>query len=260
MLKQNEIYCFGTNNAKLKIFKYLEDFTKIELVQDINLKNDSSCVNSIEEFNNNKTLIISDDKHILAFEKNEEDNNFNTYAEKKDIPLENKGYIIKVDEHNLAALTNNSLKFYNIDNYEFTETVINEIKYEINSSNQKEYKIMGIIGNENNVLGICSNEHSIYLIDINEKKLIKSCTFEGYENNFVSISKFYEDYVLLLDSTNNLILAQLQKKEEKAEDLKFVQLFKKLNTDLNLLNIFPYGYNHFYFDGNNIINKYNEFN
>ena len=118
---------------------------------------------------------------------------------------------------------------------------------------------MGLIGSENNVLGICSNEHSIYLIDINEKKLIKNCTFEGYENNYVSISKFYDDYVLLLDSTNNFILAQIQKNEAKVEDLKFVKLFKKLNSDLNSLNIFPCGFNHFCYDGNDVVCKYNEF-
>ena len=261
MLKDNEIYCFGTNNGKFKIFKFIENYTKVELVQDIKIKDDSSCINNIVEYNNNKTLITSDEKHILVFEKNEDDNNFNTYTEKKDIALDNKAYIIKVDEHNLAALiySNNLLKFYTIDNYEFAEIVVNEIKCEINSSNQKQYKIMGLIGSENNVLGICSNEHSIYLIDINEKKLIKNCTFEGYENNYVSISKFYDDYVLLLDSTNNFILAQIQKNEAKVEDLKFVKLFKKLNSDLNSLNIFPYGFNHFYYDGNDIICKYNEF-
>ena len=260
ILKENEVFCFGTNNAKLKIIKLKDNFSNIELIQEINLKNDSVCVNSIVQYNQNKTLIISDEKHILVFENNEEDINFSTYIEKKDINTGNKTYIIKIDEHTLAAfIYPNIVKFYNINNYEFGETVINDIKADINLNNQKQFKMMNLIGKNKNILGICSNEHSIYLIDINEKKLIKNCTFEGYNNNFVSIIKYYEDYVLLLDSSNNLILTQLPKKE-KIEDLNFVALLKKLGQDSNFLLYFPFGICHAYFDGNNITFKYNELN
>ena len=259
VLKNGEIYCYGTNNSKFKIFKLKDNFGSIELVQEINLKDDSVCVNNIVEYNQNKTLIISDEKHIIVFEKNEDDNNYNTYAEKKDINTGNKTYIIKVDEHTLAAfIMPNIIKFYTVDNYEFAETVVNEITSDVNSNNQKQFKMMNIIGENNNILGVCSKEHSIYLIDINEKKLIKNCSFEGYENNFVSISKLNENKVLLLDSTNNLILAELEQNEGKIQDLKFVSLLKTLNQDSNLIYAFPFGINHIYFDGNNIENKCNE--
>ena len=72
--------------------------------------------------------------------------------------------------------------------------------------------------------------------------------------------KLYDDYILLLDSTNNLILTQIQMKEEKVEDLKFVSLLKKISQDLNMICFHPFGISHFYFDGNDINIKYNELN
>ena len=259
-LEKSSIYCFGTNNSKLKIIKLKDNYSNIELVHEIPLKDDSVCVNSIIEYNQNKTLIISDEKHIIAFEKTDE-GGYNTYTEKKDINTGNKTYIMKIDEHTLAAfICPDIIKFYNIDNYEFTETVINEIKSEVNSNNQKQFKMMNLIGENNNILAVCSNEHSIYIIDTVEKKLIKNCVFEGYENNFVSVVKYNNDHVLLLDSTNNLILTKIEKNEDKVSDLKFVGLLKKLNQDLNLLFTFPYGINHLYFADDNINFKINDLN
>ena len=259
IIKNGEIYCYGTNNSKFKIFKLKDNFGNIELVQDINLKSDSVCVNNIVEYNKNKTLIISDEKHIIVFEKNEDDNNYNTYAEKKDINTGNKTYIIKVDEHTLAAfIMPDIIKFYTVDNYEFAETIVNGINSDVNSNNQKQFKMMNIIGDNNNILGVCSKEHSIYLIDIKKKILVKNNSFEGYENNFVSISKLNGNKVLLLDSTNNLILAEIHQKNGKIQDLNFIGLLKKLNQDSNLIYAFPFGINHIYFDGNNIENKCNE--
>ena len=261
ILKKNEIYCFGTNNAKFKIIKLKDDYTNIELIQELSLKEDSVCVNNIVEYNNNKTLIISDEKHILVFEKEGDENNYDNYVEKKDINTGNKTYILKIDEHTLAAyISPNIVKFYAVDNYEFNETVIENINSDINLNNQKQFKMMELIGEKNNILCVCSNEHSIHLIDTNEKKLIKTCVFEGYENNFVSIVKFNGDYTFLIDSNNNLLMTQLSKKEEKVEDLKIVSLIKKLNQDSNLLCFVPYGINHFYFDGNNLENKSNDLN
>ena len=159
-----------------------------------------------------------------------------------------------------AFICPNIIKFYTVDNYEFKEIILNEIKSDINSNNQKQFKMMNIIGKNNNILAVCSNEHSIYMIDINEKKLIKNCIFEGYNNNFISILKLYDDYTLLFDSTNNLIITQIQMKEEKCEDLKFISILKKISQDLNMICFFPFGIIHFYFDGNNINIKYNELN
>ena len=168
---------------------------------------------------------------------------------------------MKIDEHTLAAfICPDIIKFYNIDNYEFTETVINEIKSEVNSNNQKQFKMMNLIGENNNILAVCSNEHSVYIIDTAEKKLIKNCVFEGYDNNFVSVIKYNNDHALLLDSTNNLILTKIEKNEDKVSDLKFVGLMKKLNQDLNMLFTFPYGINHFYFAEDNINFKINDLN
>ena len=259
-LKKNEIYIFGTNNAKLKVIKLKDNFTNIEMIQEITLKGDSVCVNNIVEYNQNKTLIISDEKHILVFEKSEEEGN-NTYSEKKDINTGNKTYILKVDEHTLAAfICPDIIKLYNVDNYEFTENELKEIKSEINLNNQKQFKMMNLIGENNDILAVCSNEHSIFLIDIKNIKIIKNCTFEGYNNNFVSIVKYSNDYILLLDSTNNLIMTKVQIKDKKINDLIFVALLKKLSQDYNLIWSFPYGINHFYFDGSNLINKVNDLN
>ena len=150
------------------------------------------------------------------------------------------------------------IKFYTVDNYEFAETIVNGINSDVNSNNQKQFKMMNIIGDNNNILGVCSKEHSIYLIDIKKKILVKNNSFEGYENNFVSISKLNGNKVLLLDSTNNLILAEIHQKNGKIQDLNFIGLLKKLNQDSNLIYAFPFGINHIYFDGNNIENKCNE--
>ena len=87
-LKNSEIICFGTNNAKLKIIKLIDNYANIELVQELAPKEDSVCINNIVEFNQSKTIITSDEKHILVFEKNEDDNNYNTYNEKKLLILE----------------------------------------------------------------------------------------------------------------------------------------------------------------------------
>ena len=240
-------------DAKLKIIKLDYDTDNIELIQELALKEDSGCINSILEFNQNKTIIISDEKHILVFEKNEDDDNYKTYTEKKNIDTGNKTYIIKVDEHNLCAfIYPNIIKFYSVDNYQFKETVVNEINSDINCNNQKQFKMMNVVGKNDNVLAVCSNEHSIYIIDINEKKLIKNCLFEGYNDNFVSVLKFYDDYVLLLDSNNNLILAQVQFKEEKVNDLKFISLIKKLNSDSNMICYLLFEICYFYFDGKEI--------
>ena len=261
ILKQSEIIIFGTNNAKLKIIKIKDNYTNIELVQELSLKGDSSNVNNILELNQNKTIIISDEKHILVFEKNEDDNNYNTYNEKKDINTGNKTYVIKIDEQNICAfIYPNIIKFYNIDNYEFQETVINDIKSDLNCNNQKEFKMMNIIGKNNNILAVCSNEHSIYIIDIHEKKLIKNCVFEGYNDNFVSVLKLNDDYVLLMDSNNNVLLTKVQYKEEKVDDLTQIGLVKKLNQDSNMFCCMPFGVSHFYFDGSNINIIHNSLN
>ena len=259
------IIIFGTNNAKLKIIRLDSNNNNVELIQELALKEDSGCINSILEFNQNKTIIISDEKHILVFEKNEDDDNYKTYTEKKNIDTGNKTYIIKVDEHNLCAfIYPNIIKFYNIDNYQFKETVVNEINSDINCNNQKQFKMMNVVGKNDNVLAVCSSEHSVYIIDINEKKLIKNCLFEGYNDNFVSVLKFYDDYVLLLDSNNNLILTQVQFKEEKVNDLKFIALIKKLNSDCNMICYLLFEICYFYFDGkdmymvNNSLEDYKE--
>ena len=72
------IIIFATNNAKLKIIRLDSGSNNIELIQELALKEDSGCINSILEFNQNKTIIISDEKHILVFEKNEDDDNYKT--------------------------------------------------------------------------------------------------------------------------------------------------------------------------------------
>jgi len=251
-LVKTSIYCFGTNNSKLKIIKLKDNFSDIELIHEIPLKDDSVCVNNIVEYNQNKTLIISDEKHIIVFEKIDE-GGYNTYTEKKDINTGNNTYILKIDEHTLAAfIYPNKIKFYNVDNYEFTETTLNEIESEVNSNNQKQFKMMDLIGENNSTLIVCSNEHSVYIIDSTEKKLIKNCVFEGYDNNFVSVTKYNADHVLLLDSINNLLLVKIQKNEDKIIDLKLVGLLSKLNQDSNMLFTFPYGINLFYLQNDDI--------
>ena len=151
-----------------------------------------------------------------------------------------------------AFIYPNKIKFYNVDNYEFTETTLNEIESEVNSNNQKQFKMMDLIGENNSTLIVCSNEHSVYIIDSTEKKLIKNCVFEGYDNNFVSVTKYNADHVLLLDSINNLLLVKIQKNEDKIIDLKLVGLLSKLNQDSNMLFTFPYGINLFYLQNDDI--------
>ena len=119
---------------------------------------------------------------------------------------------------------------------------------------------MNIIGKNNNILAVCSNEHSIYIIDIHEKKLIKNCVFEGYNDNFVSVLKLNDDYVLLMDSNNNVLLTKVQYKEEKVNDLTLIGLVKKLNQDSNMFCCLPFGVSHFYFDGSNINIIHNSLN
>ena len=55
---------------------------------------------------------------------------------KKDINTGNKTYIIKVDEHTLAAfIMPNIFKFYNVVNYKFSETIVNGINSDVYSNN-----------------------------------------------------------------------------------------------------------------------------
>ena len=68
----------------------------------------------------------------------------------------------------------------------------------------------------------------------------------------MSVLIFYDDYALLLDSNNNLILAQIQFKEEKVNDLKFISLIKKLNSDSNIICYLLFEICYFYFDGKDI--------
>ena len=65
-LRNNDIICLGTNNSKLLIIKLKNNFSNIELIQEINLVD--PCVNTIEIFNKGQTLLVSNEKHILLYE------------------------------------------------------------------------------------------------------------------------------------------------------------------------------------------------
>ena len=308
-LKDNDIYCIGTNNSKLMIIKLKDNFTNIELLQDIDMP--ESCVNNIEIFNGGQSLIVANGKHILLYELKENNNNFNTYELKKDITTENDTYILKIDLNTIASfISPNIIRFYYISNNEFI--IIKELKdinFEISSNNQKQFKTMNIVGKDNNIIAICSNEHNVYLIDLSDKKVKKleinyercssnyvdwfrkhsskqknenveekkipeanekinkeeeinanmnendnkkvdyvewfnnhsknnvkskhpeklydvvNCSMNECKNNFVSVIKFSEDYIFLLDNTNKVIVSLIIKNDEKIEKLKFIGEF-----------------------------------
>ena len=316
-LNKNDIYCAGTNNSKLMIIKLKDDYKNIELIQDIDLP--ESCVNNIEIFNEGRTIIVANEKHILLFKLKEDNNNFNSYEQKKDLNTENNTYIKKIDSKNIAAfISPNIINFYSIINDELVlNKTINDIKCEINSKNQKQYKPMNLVGKNNDILAICSTEHNIYLIDLakkeeieaelnyerctrnfedwfkkhsskeqnekaqlinseinkeadkvesvpksNENKMnytdwfkshsknnniislqsrkkfgIINCSINECQNNFVSIMKCYDDYMLILDNTNKLIITLIERNEEKIQKLKYIEKF-----DLNDIICFtPFG-------------------
>ena len=96
-----------------KYFLLKDNFSSIELVQEINLPD--SCVNNIEIFNYGRSLIVSNEKHILAYELKEDDNDFKTYELKKDLNLEKNTYILKIDNERLAAfISPDIIRIYNI--------------------------------------------------------------------------------------------------------------------------------------------------
>ena len=194
VLRKNDLFCIGTNNSKLMIIKLKDNFSSIELVQEINLPD--SCVNNIEIFNYGRTLIVSNDKHILAYELKEDDNDFKTYELKKDINLENNTYILKIDNDRLAAfISPDIIRIYNIKNYEFiVSKEINNIKCEITSSNQKQYKLMNLVGKNNDILAICSNEKNIFLIEFRIKE--DKNGNEEYSNNFERAPSDYNNWFL----------------------------------------------------------------
>ena len=296
-LNKNDIYCVGTNNSKLMIIKLKDDYKNIELIQDIDLP--ESCVNNIEIFNEGRTIIVANENHILLYKLKEDDNNFNSYEQKKDLNTENNTYIKKIDSKNIAAfISPNIINFYTIINDELVlNKTINDIECEINSKNQKQYKPMNLVGKNNDILAICSTEHNIYLINLgekeekeeklnyercksdfndwfkkhsskeqNEKKQIinfeknkefdkeesifktnenkiyyknndiisfqprkKFCignyTLNECQNNFVSIMKCYDDYILILDNTNKVIVSLIVNDEEKIEKIKYIGEF-----------------------------------
>ena len=315
ILRKYDIFCIGTNNSKLMIIKLKDNFTNIELIQEINLPD--SCINNIEKFNDGQTLIIANDKHILSYELKVDDNNFNTYELKKDIKTDNNTYILKVDENNIAAfISPNTIKFYCVTNNEFIVTrVINDIKCDINSSNQKQNKLMNLVGKNNDMVAICSYGKNIYLIDLSirqkekikinyercpkdyddwfhkhsskdkkenilnnknehEEKVINNInnndskkiyyidwfknhskddiiidyksgkkydviisTMKECQNNFISILKCYDDYILLLDETNKVIISLIEKKDNNIVKLKYIGEF----DFKDIIFFFPFG-------------------
>ena len=191
MIKKNEIFCIGTNNSTAMIIKLKDNFSNVELLQEINLTD--SCVNNLEIYNQGKTLIIANEKHILLYELKEDNNNFNSYELKKDINTENNTYILKINEQSFAAfISPNTVKIYDIINNDFIEKkVFDNIKCDINSTNQKQYKLMNLVGKNKNIISICSNEHNIYLINTNIKQEINKgetskINYERYSGDYNS--------------------------------------------------------------------------
>ena len=215
-LKDNDIYCIGTNNSKLMIIKLKDNFTNIELLQDIDMP--ESCVNNIEIFNGGQSLIVANGKHILLYELKENNNNFNTYELKKDITTENDTYILKIDFNTIAAfISPNIIRFYYISNNEFI--IIKELKdinFEISSNNQKQFKTMNLVGKDNNIIAICSNEHNVYLIDLSDKKVKK------LEINYERCSSNYGEWFEKHSS---------KQKKENVEEKKIPEANEKINKE-----------------------------
>ena len=49
-----------------------------------------------------------------------------------------------------------------------------------------------------------------------------NCTLNECLNNFVSVIKCYDDYLLFLDNTNKIIVSLIGKKYDNIEKLKFI--------------------------------------
>ena len=307
MIKKNEIFCIGTNNSTAMIIKLKDNFSNVELLQEINLTD--SCVNNLEIYNQGKTLIIANEKHILLYELKEDNNNFNSYELKKDINTENNTYILKINEQSFAAfISPNTVKIYDIINNDFIEKkVFDNIKCDINSTNQKQYKLMNLVGKNKNIISICSNEHNIYLINTNikqeinkgetskinyerysgdynswfskhssankeenkinlnselskkietselninsnnnqnkkieygdwfkvhcknkinnKKNILVNCTMNECNNNFVSVISCYDDYIMLLDNSNKVIISKINMIDDEIENLQYIGEF-----------------------------------
>ena len=255
MLKKNDIFCLGTNNSKLMIIKLKDDFSSIELIQEINLPD--SCVNNIEIFNNGHILIVANGKHILAYESKEDDNDFKTYELKKDINLENNTYILKLDYERIAAfISQDIIRIYNLKNYEFINTKeINNIKCDITSANQKQYKMMNLVGKNNDILAICSNDKNIYLIELGIKK--EKSENKEYQKYYEKLPNDYDNWfkrhsINNDNNYNNYINVDINNVNNN-NDFKIDN--NNFNIDYNDMNININNNNNFNMDNNNLNNN-----
>ena len=82
-----------------------------------------------------------------------------------------------------------------------------------------------------------SKNNNIISLQSRKKFGIINCSINECQNNFVSIMKCYDDYMLILDNTNKLIITLIERNEEKIQKLKYIEKF-----DLNDIICFtPFG-------------------
>ena len=98
----------------------------------------------------------------------------------------------------------------------------NEKKQIINSEINKEFdKEESIIKTNENKM----NYNDIISFQPRKKFCIGSYSLNECQNNFVSIMKCYDDYILILDNTNKVIVSLIESDEEKIEKIKYIGEF-----------------------------------
>ena len=224
IIKENELFCIGTNKSKLLIVKLKDNFKNIELIQGIDLPD--SCVNNVEIINNGKNLIIANGKNILLYELKDEEKNIYELKEEK-LTTENDTNILKIDNKTIAAfISPNTIKIYSILNNKFEITrEINDINFEISANNQKQYKTMNLIGKNNDIIAICSNENNIYLIDISVKPEKEAKVPESQEN----FERYSGDY----DNWFNKHSSQKSNEKKEKEDSQISKSVDKEEIKIN---------------------------
>ena len=215
-LEENNLFCFGTSNNKLKLFKKNEDNNEEEeeyfkISQEIILENDSNYINNIIEFSK-KIFISSDQNNIIIYKY--ENNNF---IKKDIIKINNESYIRNINNEEFCALSSDqNLIFYKQKESKFYEhKKITGISVFI-SSKKKENNICNININKialiNNNLCICGN-HNIYLVDIIKYEIINNIHL-SYRRNFHSITNLLNDLIIIQEEYGKLYIFDFFEKEK----------------------------------------------
>ena len=214
-LEENNLYCFGTLNNKLKLIrleKKDEESFESKIFQELPLEEDSKYIINIIEVS--KNILISSDSNNIIIYKYEN----NQFIKQSIIKISYQSYLQKIkDDEFCALISDDSLRFYKMKENEFIEdkkikeiktdfTILKNLelnKEEKNDNSIEKINIKKIALVNNDYLCVCGDKNNIYLIDL-KKHEIEKIIILNPKNIFVSIINWINDSILILDQSGVL--------------------------------------------------------